>query len=104
MIQNCTAKGSKPETVGVNRFLVFVFDALTLLDGSGLGVDQETDQVTSAVVGGAKAGQAPLRCVCVCVCVCARARVCTKFSRLRILHFVLRNNHFCALLSYKFYF
>ena len=74
-MQNCTAKGSKPETVCVNRFLVFVFDALTLLEGSGLGVDQ-IDQVTSAVVGGAKAGQAPLRggwvgagCVCVCVCV-----------------------------------
>ena len=74
-MQNCTAKGSKPETVCVNRFLVFVFEALTLLEGSGLGVDQ-IDQVTSAVVGGAKAGQAPLRCVCVCVCVCARARVC----------------------------
>ena len=82
-MQNCTAKGSKPETVCVNRFLVFVFDALTLLEGSGLGVDQ-IDQVTSAVVGGAKAGQAPLRdgwvgagCVGVCVC--------TKISRLRIL-------------------
>ena len=59
-MQNCTAKGSKPETVCVNRSLVFVFDALTLLEGSGLGVDQ-IDQVTSAVVGGAKAGQAPLR-------------------------------------------